>query len=60
MICPKCNEEIEHVIVISECSQRGTLEGNRVVEYDELTAGATRWIECPKCSEVIDEAVVES
>ena len=53
MICPKCKTDIDAVYVISECSQTGTLSGNRVDDYAELEVGKTIRIECSECGKDI-------
>ena len=60
MICPNCKAEIEDVNVYSECYQRASLEGNKVVDYggvEELLE--TVGIECPKCGHDIMDLVEE-
>ncbi len=62
MICPKCNKDIDSVWVISEYTQRGKLEGNKIVGYDNIKhgpVGNTIQILCPKCDEDILDYVDE-
>lgn len=49
MKCPYCGEEIDHVNVYSQCCQKGTLEGNNVVEYEYPDVMDTQDIECSEC-----------
>ena len=52
MKCPLCKEKIEDVFVISEYTQLGLLEGNKIVEYDndvDDPIGDTIRILCREC-----------
>jgi uncharacterized protein (UPF0212 family) len=61
MKCPKCNQKIDSVWVVSECSQEGFLKGNKIVEYDTAhDIGKTIRIECTKCGENITLWVLET
>jgi uncharacterized protein (UPF0212 family) len=55
MICPKCKEEINSVVVISDCSQIGLLKENTntIEEYVDLEVEAIQKLTCPKCLETI-------
>ena len=36
MKCPKCKKEIETVNVISECWQKGNVEGNKIIDSGSI------------------------
>lgn len=59
MKCPKCESEIDHVIVVSTCYQDATLDGNRTVDYSSPEVEETQRILCPECAEEITEHVKE-
>lgn len=56
MKCPKCNEEIETVLVFSRCSQTGYLNAEgKIDDYSEVDEiYETESIECPECGNVIE------
>jgi Zn finger protein HypA/HybF involved in hydrogenase expression len=60
MICPKCEKEITHVNVISECWQQGTLDGNKIISYGSVEVLETIEIECPECHADIRDYVEET
>ena len=62
MKCPKCNEVIDTVFVISLCSQVVGVKESGVLEdeYDDLSIGDTQEILCPECDENIKDFVQES
>jgi hypothetical protein len=49
MLCPKCSEEIDTVIVVSECSQEAELDGDKIIEYGIPEVDKTLRCECPEC-----------
>lgn len=59
MLCPKCKTEINKVNVISECWQEVTLDGNKLIDYNDVQIGKTLKIECPKCQANITKYVKE-
>lgn len=62
MECPYCNEQIETVIVVSDYTQIGVLEGKEIVEYEEMKdnrIGSTNEIKCSKCDADLSKYVRE-
>jgi hypothetical protein len=50
MKCRGCGQEVYRVRVWSRCWQEGTVEGNRVVDYDSIEEIAeTIAVECFEC-----------
>lgn len=62
MKCPKCNKEIDEVIVVSLCSQTAPLvEGtNEIAEYNNLNVESTLYIQCPECYKRITRYIKET
>lgn len=49
MKCPKCGKEISFVGVYSHCIQKGTLNGNKIVDYESPEVTDTITVNCPEC-----------
>ena len=49
MLCPNCSEEIDTVIVVSECWQEAELDGDKIAKYGTPEVDATIRCECPEC-----------
>lgn len=52
MKCPKCNKEIDKVVVVSECWQYGRLkdDSNEIIDYGSVESiDITLHIDCPEC-----------
>lgn len=60
MKCPKCGKEITTVNVYSECWQKSTLDGNKIISYGSVEVLETTEIECPECHEDIRDSVEET
>jgi len=60
MKCPNCDKELEEVHVYSQCWQKATLKGNKIVDYGSVEDILdTDTIECPECGENITKLVEE-
>jgi len=50
MKCKNCNKKIDHVIVLSKCTQKAELKGNKIIKFDGVdNVGETLSMHCPKC-----------
>lgn len=58
--CPECKKPLNHVSVYGEAYQRGLLDGNQIVDYDntEVIGGITE-IECPQCTASLTRLILE-
>ena len=62
MKCPKCKKEITEVFVVSEFTQVGVLEGNKITEYNnelDSPVGQTIRVLCNECQEDITKHIKE-
>jgi len=58
--CPNCGKEISQVNVISECWQKATLQGNKIIDYGKVEEVLdTVKIECRECYADIQENIKE-
>lgn len=60
MNCPKCGAKIDYVGVYSHCTQTGTLDGNKIISYDDTTVSDTIEINCPECDADVQGYVEET
>lgn len=60
-ICPHCHEEIDHVFVISQCTQRADINQEGIItSYDAVDeVGDTEVICCWRCDGDLTEVVGE-
>lgn len=58
MKCPKCNNEIERVVLVSECYQNCVLDENdQIVSYGSPDVQDTLRVLCDECMEPINAHV---
>lgn len=49
--CPHCKQDIDRVVVVSECWQEADLKGSQIIEYDSIDEiGDLLKIECFECN----------
>jgi len=53
--CPKCEVELDNVIVYSECSQIASVESGELEDFRNLEVEGILRLICPECDEVITE-----
>jgi len=60
MKCPTCKKELDSVVVVSECWQLATLDGNKIVDYGSVEEiGPLIKIECQECGKDLTKVVEE-
>lgn len=58
MKCDACKNELEYVVVVSECWQKGDLNGNKIVDYSHIEEiMETIRIECPFCGNELKNVI---
>ena len=61
MKCPECKNRIKEVHVYSQCWQRGTLKGTKIVDHGSIEEILeTTKIECPECCADLTALVEEA